>query len=237
MNDILRSEFNTYDSIPFADDSVIADISGFIHRGSGINRDDFMAYYYSDKGEWAKADSIRDYDNGIYEKQNQAKLIDVYKQLKQSGKNIYSLVSDTVLQQQIMQVVNDSTRQGYAAAISILQQVFGLVYYEPIMDDEGEDKRMIVVEQKEKKNHDSFIICYPNPSTDVISFKYNLPEDSNKGEIRIYNSIGQKIRSITLTAQSGIERSSFAYLPSGIYYYNLVVNNSTLLADKFVINK
>ena len=148
------------------------------------------------------------------------------------------MVSDTLLQQQIMQVVNDSTRKGYAAAISILQQVFGRVYYEPINDDSEQDTRsMILANVTNKPISNTFILCFPNPSSDVINFKYFLPDDSNNGLIKIYDNIGKLIKSISLNSKEGIETFRFNSLSNGLYYYNLIVNNTTIARDKFVINK
>ena len=134
-----------------------------------------LAFYYADKGEWSKTDSITNMMDTIYEKQNEAIVIEVYKALKQNGENIYNLVSDTLLQQKIMQVVNDSTRKGYAAAISILQQVFGRVYYEPINDDGGEENRSMILANNVLNNAgvNDFIMCYPNPTNQIINFNIN----------------------------------------------------------------
>ncbi len=237
-DDILRAKLNSNDTIAMPKDSIIEDITQFIHNGGGVTKDDMLAYYYADRGDYGATDSIIAYDEGFYDKENEAKMISVYKSLKQNGRSIYDLISDTTLQQKIMQVVNDSTRAGYAAALSILQEVFGAVYHEPIDDSyDGGDKRMITSHVSDNYNSEAILQCYPNPTKELINFKYTLPNNATQGVIHVYNYLGDLIKSLSINQTIGIETVNLSNLSNGLYCYTLLVNNTTIAKGKFVLNK
>ncbi len=238
-DDVLRSKLNTADTIPMPEDSIVTDITRFINDGGGISKDDLRAYYYADKGDYATTDSIIDYYNGFYKQQNLAKMIDVYKTLKQNNQTVYDIVSDTLLQQEILEVLSDSTREGYASALAFLQEIFGNRHLEMIQDiPEDEEKSMMTTTHIAfGEKNDNMLQCYPNPAKDNIVFKYKLAENNYQGTINIYNSIGQKVKTISIAKPEGLEYVNLKGESSGLYFYTLIVNSTSIANGKFIINK
>ncbi|MEO8760789.1 MAG: T9SS type A sorting domain-containing protein, partial [Bacteroidia bacterium] len=69
---------------------------------------------------------------------------------------------------------------------------------------------------------------YPNPFTNFIKIE-NLSAD--KYELRIYNVVGTEvIKTITNNSITTLETS----LPSGIYFYKIILNNQILQSGKLI---
>lgn len=80
---------------------------------------------------------------------------------------------------------------------------------------------------------------YPNPFNSSTSIIYEIPKDGFV-KINIYNSLGQKITSIVNSTQrSGKHIASFdaANLPSGVYYYQLELDNFKSPFKKMILIK
>lgn len=85
---------------------------------------------------------------------------------------------------------------------------------------------------------------YPNPFNPSTNIRYNLPE-SNFITLTIYNSSGQKVRTLVNSNQSSgnhtIEWDSRndngVLVSSGIYYYRLNVGNEKVLSRKMILQR
>ena len=89
----------------------------------------------------------------------------------------------------------------------------------------------------EIEKEEPYIFCYPNPASSVVNFSYTLPNSSTQAIIRIYDNIGKLIKNITTEKTQGIETYNTEQLSNGLYYYTLIVSNTTIASGKFVINK
>jgi hypothetical protein len=64
---------------------------------------------------------------------------------------------------------------------------------------------------------------YPNPFNPVTTIKFNVPEDS-RVTLKIYNTIGQEVKSVIDDFQSAGQKSiniDLSELPSGLYFYRV----------------
>ena len=236
-NDILRANMNDT-TITDVTDTVIQNINAFRNNGADAK---LLASLYSDKGSFTQADSvITVIDNAG--KHNLAKILAVYKELKQDGEPLEGIITDSVLQQKVRDVASDSTQDGYQYAISIMQQIFGTVYFEPIDDVNPpmEDRSLVskpLPKADSPKKQTGYITCYPNPASESINFSYVLPTGTEQGIINIYSAYGQIIHSFTINNNEGIEVFDLTKQSQGLYFYSLLVNNINIDRGKFVINK
>ena len=78
----------------------------------------------------------------------------------------------------------------------------------------------------------------PNPFKTNTQIQYSLPAKYNNAKLVVYNATGRLIRAITLTG-NGMQTFNLngADLAAGIYYYNLVVDGTSLNAKKCIVIK
>ncbi|MFH0864774.1 MAG: T9SS type A sorting domain-containing protein [Bacteroidota bacterium] len=79
------------------------------------------------------------------------------------------------------------------------------------------------------------LICsiYPNPSSDF--FKIFIQPWTNNLYFRIFNSLGQPVKSIYL--KDNYQTLSVSLLPAGVYYYNVTADEGTLKSGIIVISR
>ncbi|MES2679617.1 MAG: T9SS type A sorting domain-containing protein [Bacteroidota bacterium] len=79
-------------------------------------------------------------------------------------------------------------------------------------------------------------VFYPNPVTDQLKLKYELPKDYKTADIRIHDLQGKLIETFKVT-----DTFDFIYLPSdynnGLYLYSLNVDGKTVKTEKIILNK
>ncbi|MBC7862450.1 MAG: DUF3494 domain-containing protein [Bacteroidia bacterium] len=81
-------------------------------------------------------------------------------------------------------------------------------------------------------SEDKKIIIYPNPFSASASIYLNDLSQLNNCVLTIYNVLGEAVISTTITKQlTVIETSSF---PSGIYFYKIMTNSTTIQSGKLV---
>ncbi len=78
---------------------------------------------------------------------------------------------------------------------------------------------------------------YPNPFNPVTNIIFEVPYTANVNII-IYNSLGQKINTLVNELKNkGTYRIQFngSYLPSGVYFYRLDVNNNSIVKQMLLL--
>ncbi|MES2679615.1 MAG: T9SS type A sorting domain-containing protein [Bacteroidota bacterium] len=79
-------------------------------------------------------------------------------------------------------------------------------------------------------------LFYPNPVTDQLRLKYELPKDCKNADIKIYDLQGKLIETLQVT-----DTFDFIYLPSdynnGLYLYSLNIDGKTIKTQKIILNK
>ena len=77
----------------------------------------------------------------------------------------------------------------------------------------------------------------PNPSKDQVKITFTLPDGANRGELTIYNTSGQIMKSYTVDNRFGFIMVDDSQFAPGLYYYNLVVNGVLSSTQKMVVVK
>lgn len=90
------------------------------------------------------------------------------------------------------------------------------------------------------------MVSYPNPlygSNNVVNISYQLP-NSKDGKIKIFNAKGQCVTTIKIDSNNpngkaawNVKNSGNKKITSGVYYLQLISNNSVVSSNKIVILK
>lgn len=78
---------------------------------------------------------------------------------------------------------------------------------------------------------------YPNPAQDVAKINYALTAGWNKAELMVYSMLGAQVRKIDLTEDQGTIKMNVANLPSGMYFYTLMVDDKSIVTKKMLVTK
>jgi len=77
--------------------------------------------------------------------------------------------------------------------------------------------------------------AYPNPATANVSFSYTLPSAVSSATFVVRNLLGSEVKSFNLDEAQGKLNFSVTDLQAGVYFYSVVMNNSTMLTRKLVV--
>ena len=77
---------------------------------------------------------------------------------------------------------------------------------------------------------------YPNPNNGVMQMDYTIDEEAT-GTLIIYDLTGRKLNAYTLTSGTNTLQIDESKLESGIYFYQIIVNDEMIESDKIVIVK
>jgi hypothetical protein len=100
-----------------------------------------------------------------------------------------------------------------------------------------------VKENANKLDYEIRVINYPNPFNSSTNFAITIPSSQkyNQKQINIYNALGQKINSIALSNQSSVQWGgkdfSGTAVATGIYYYQLVLDNNIYKSGSMILLK
>jgi len=73
---------------------------------------------------------------------------------------------------------------------------------------------------------------YPNPFTTSINIVIDQSAQLNKGELKLYNGIGEEVMNVMISKKlTSLERSE---LPSGIYFYKIISDNKMIQSGKLI---
>lgn len=75
---------------------------------------------------------------------------------------------------------------------------------------------------------------FPNPSNDVITIPYSIPDSENSGFIKIYNIEGKEIKIFSVDKNFKNITLSTTELSSGIYYYQLWTSKGQVDTKKMI---
>lgn len=78
---------------------------------------------------------------------------------------------------------------------------------------------------------------YPNPASDVAKINYALTAGWNKAEVMVYSMLGAQVKKIDLTEDQGTIKMNVANLPSGMYFYTLMVDDKSIATKKMLVTK
>ncbi len=75
---------------------------------------------------------------------------------------------------------------------------------------------------------------FPNPTNNLISIPYFLPENEERGIIKIYDADGQEIKSYNIDSNFNNITLSTSEFSSGTYYYQLVTSKGQVETKKII---
>jgi hypothetical protein len=76
---------------------------------------------------------------------------------------------------------------------------------------------------------------YPNPSSDKTTIEYKLPEGIHEAELKILSMYGAEIKSFRITDRYKTIELNNEDIPSGNYYYQVVLPNGRRIANKLIV--
>ncbi|HXP49268.1 MAG TPA: T9SS type A sorting domain-containing protein [Bacteroidia bacterium] len=74
---------------------------------------------------------------------------------------------------------------------------------------------------------------YPNPANTSATISYQL--DKTNAVLKLYNTMGQLLKSRTISNSNGTINEDVSILPGGVYYYTLLVDGVVEATQKLVI--
>jgi len=78
---------------------------------------------------------------------------------------------------------------------------------------------------------------YPNPAKSVAKINYALSAGWNKAELMVYSMLGAQVRKINLLEDQGTLKLNVSDLPSGMYFYTLMVDDKSIATKKMLVTK
>ncbi len=125
---------------------------------------------------------------------------------------------------------NANTDTLFVGAINPISNAPGYAYY--YIDSVSLWQNSFPVGIKEQAKNE-VVSVYPNPATDVITFKF--ADATEKRRIEIYDAIGGLVLSEDASTQNSSLKTH--HLANGIYFYSILVGEKTIKTDKIVIIK
>ena len=86
------------------------------------------------------------------------------------------------------------------------------------------------------KTNDAIVKLYPNPAANNFTIETQLASTDTPLTLNLYDMMGQQLSSHNFMG-TGTQTINVANLPTGLYHYTIVVENTTVVKDKIVIIK
>jgi hypothetical protein len=79
---------------------------------------------------------------------------------------------------------------------------------------------------------------YPNPSSDKIEVKFNMPADAKNISFVIFDVLGNKVSETSLNGNAGTATIRVSEFNNGMYIYSMQSENAGILnTGRFIIAK
>lgn len=78
---------------------------------------------------------------------------------------------------------------------------------------------------------------YPNPAVDEAKINYSVKAGAESAELIIYNMLGSKVKVLPLTEEQGTVKVDVNALPSGLYFYSMIVDEQEVSTRKMLVTK
>jgi hypothetical protein len=79
--------------------------------------------------------------------------------------------------------------------------------------------------------------AYPNPASSKVSFNYDLPLQVNDASVKLYNIVGQEVKSENLLGNSGKHDLQLNNLDEGVYFMTLYLNKEAAKTSRIIVQK
>ncbi len=202
--------------------------------------------YIIDK-EYSKAELLIDslYTTNV-DLENLYKLKSLIIELKQAGETIEKLKTDTLKEQIVREIAEDTTHNTHFIAQNILKYVFDENCPEKIVLPEENNNKSAFFNTEDDNSVDSIkwldenhkLTNFPNPFTRYTTIEVFVPEYLNNAELVIYNLLGVIIKKYPLEkGYNAITVLSDEIPYGGIYLYSLISGDRRLAVGKMTLIK
>ncbi len=83
----------------------------------------------------------------------------------------------------------------------------------------------------------SFVSIFPNPSSNSLNFRIEVPDNINQYELVVFDGSAQILQRVNISALKHIYSVDTESYSSGTYYYSLSAKNKTYQTGKFILTK
>ena len=124
----------------------------------------------------------------------------------------------------IKPVSKQKYEENKAALLATLPQIKKTHTEEPLNPTQNQNKKGVLGD------------CVPNPTNGNATIYYEMFTEGT-AEIRIYNALGQIVKSVVQETSVGNQKVkiSFSGIPAGLYHYTLLINGERTDAKKVVV--
>ncbi|MBP6412070.1 MAG: T9SS type A sorting domain-containing protein, partial [Bacteroidia bacterium] len=149
--------------------------------------------------------------------------------------DIYEFESDQL--DKISEVAHQCPQKG-GSAVYLARNLYSIAYPNEVYNDVAAciSQGYYRLANKNKLSSNVYFHLSPNPTKDDIKASYYFSEDENPF-LKIFNGLNQLVKTIPLNASNREQIIKLADLNGGIYFYNLVSNNSLIQEGKIAIIK
>ena len=78
---------------------------------------------------------------------------------------------------------------------------------------------------------------YPNPASSKVSIDYQLPAQVKIADVKLYNIVGQEVKSELLTGISGKLQLQLTNLNEGVYFMTIFLNGQAVKTNRIIISR
>jgi hypothetical protein len=78
---------------------------------------------------------------------------------------------------------------------------------------------------------------YPNPATSVVNLDYQLTNQVEEANVKVFNILGAVVKEADLNRGNGKLQMNIADLKNGVYFYSVLVNGDVYQTKKLIIQK
>ena len=161
-------------------------------------------------------------------------------QLEQAGETCFKMKDNASTKQEFDNIAAKDGKTGCSQAQALIDLVFNTGIPEVFVPIIGSSARMSQHEDEDENIREenlSKVSVYPNPASEFFIVEFELPKGSESGMFLLYDMMGKQILYKNLSGERGKITIALSGLSTGLYFYSLVVNNTTIARDKLIINK
>ena len=222
--DIIRSDLN--DTV--AD---LARIRLWLGRMNDLASDRMAVSTYVHEGDFSSAMALANTFPTVYNLQGSdlldhydyMALLDLYRTLYNSGRNVYELTSDELAMVTDFADRGQGTSKMMAEAIMMeISDRSTMSYICPDLPIGTMDRGVKPSSLNQTDESDAIIVnVIPSPATTWVNVEYKLPEKHYDAVMTIVNMLGLKVKTVELSGTQGIITVDLRDLPAGIYGYTV----------------
>ncbi|PCH92893.1 MAG: hypothetical protein COB85_07705 [Bacteroidetes bacterium] len=177
---------------------------------------------------------------------NFCKLQEIAIELKQQQETVYDIAQNPVQEAKVRAIAADLSEKTMISARNILALAFEEPHQEFIkfpsqqnkMDPNYFEKNNELLEKTVWLDENHTLSSFPNPFKHYATIEAYIPEESNSGEIVVYNLLGVEIKRYELVQGYNVLTVYNEDLPrDGMYLYTLIVDGSVLEKKRMVFVK